>query len=227
MTKQYRSFCTRQGLIQSAAEIFVRAGFAESSITTISSRAGVSAGGLQFHFRNKQALGEAVEAAAAQTLLWITGSVQLRHPAPLQLLVDTSQKLARSLVDDPVLRAGFVLGRDATWRGDVMLWQQWQDWVQLMLTVARDQGSLAPDVVLEDAAATISAAVAGFEVLGCTDEEWRSRRLVTQFWRLMLPQLAAQEVRDELIPEGTGARAWTGEQARGDGRRAEEACGAA
>ncbi|WP_329486494.1 TetR family transcriptional regulator [Kitasatospora sp. NBC_01246] len=233
MAKQNRAVRTRQELIRSAAETFARSGFAESSITQICVRAGLSHGALHFHFGNKRALGEAVESAAAETLLHITGNVPLRHPVPLQLLVDTSHLLARRLSTDAVLRAGFCLGSDATWPGGADLWQQWQDWVQLMLTVARAQGSLAADIVLDDAVAAITAVVAGLEVLGRRDPQWHSRQAVTPFWRLMLPQLATAEARAGIVPEGScaeppegGERAAGAEWGEGGGRRAAQPCDA-
>ncbi|MFG3498311.1 ScbR family autoregulator-binding transcription factor [Streptomyces sp. NPDC047928] len=210
MAMQDRAVRTRRQLIRSAAEVFDRGGFAGSSVGQICARAGVSQGALHFHFRSKRALGEAVESAAAQTLLRITGqSPPSAHPAeagassPLQLLVDTSHALAQGVACDPVLRAGFGLGSDATWRSGVNLWRQWQDWVRWMLTVARDQGSLAPDVVLDDAVSAITAMVAGLEVLGRSDSHWHSRQAVTPFWRLMLPRLAARAVQGRIDAAGS------------------------
>ncbi|MER7910507.1 ScbR family autoregulator-binding transcription factor [Streptomyces sp. NPDC096068] len=212
MAMQPRAVRTRQDLIRSAAVVFERAGFADASISAISSGAGVSNGALHFHFRNKRALGEAVELAASQTLVHITGRVPLRHPSPLQLLVDTSQVLAECLLHDPVLRAGFSLASDATWQGRINLWEEWQDWVQLMLIVARERDVLTPEVVIEEAVLAITSIVAGFEVLSRIGAEWTSRSAVTGFWRLMLPQLAGQETAATLLPEGTdcpfSARDW-------------------
>ncbi|MET9432590.1 ScbR family autoregulator-binding transcription factor [Streptomyces sp. NPDC006551] len=208
MAKQHRALRTRQELIRSASEVFYQVGFADSSINAISSRTGMSNGAVHFHFGNKRALGNAIERAAARNLLCVTGRIPLRHPAPLQHLVDTSHALARCLLNDPVLRAGFGLGTDATWQGDGDLWEQWQDWVQLMLTVARDQGSLAPDVCVEDAVYAVTAVVAGVEVRARRDAAWCSRQAVTRFWRLMLPRLASERVARSLVPEGTTTQAW-------------------
>ncbi|MET9558473.1 ScbR family autoregulator-binding transcription factor [Streptomyces sp. NPDC006645] len=203
MAKQYRAVRTRQELIRSAAEVFDDVGFADSSISAISSRAGVSTGALHFHFGNKQALGSAVELAAAQTLLRITGHVPLRDPAPLQHLVDTSHTLAGYLLGDRVLRAGFRLGSDPAWRGGGDLWEQWQDWVQLMLVVAREQGGLSPEIDVEDVVYAVTGALAGFEVRARRDPEWGAGEVITRFWRLMLPRLAGERVMDTLVPGGT------------------------
>lgn len=107
-----------------------------------------------------------------------------------------------------MLRAGFRLGTDATWHGDGDLWEHWQDWVQLMLTVARDQGSLAPEVGTEDAVYAITAVLAGVEVRARRDAEWCSRQAVNQFWRLLLPRLASERVARPLVSEGTATPVW-------------------
>ncbi|MEU9997418.1 ScbR family autoregulator-binding transcription factor [Streptomyces sp. NPDC050848] len=209
MAKQDRAVRTRQELIHSAAEAFNRGGFAQSSLTEISTKAGVSNGALHFHFSNKRALGEAVESAAAQTLHHIMGTCPVGRHSPLQLLVDTSHILAERLADDVVLRAGFRLGNDATWHAGVQLWMAWRNWVRFMLTLASGEGDLAADVALNDAVSAVTAAVVGFEVLSRSDGDWCSRQSVTQFWALMLPRLCSDPARAGIDASGTEASlAW-------------------
>ncbi|MCL8013116.1 ScbR family autoregulator-binding transcription factor [Streptomyces sp. AS02] len=227
MAQQHRAQSTRQELIRSAAEVFHRCGYADSSITTISSRAAVSNGALHFHFKSKRALGEAVEAAAAHKLLCLTGPVPLRHPDPLRHLVDTSEALAREIKGDAVLRGGFSLCDDAGWHGGVDLWEQWHDWVHLMLTVARDRGGLAPDVDLADAGSAITAAVAGFAVLSRKQSRASSPRAVSGFWRLMLPRLAADGMRRQAAAERTAPVLWPAEGSPERCWELEGACGVA
>ncbi|MEU8761300.1 ScbR family autoregulator-binding transcription factor [Streptomyces sp. NPDC048659] len=202
---QDRAAKTRRLLIRSAAEVFDRGGFAGSSIGQICALAGVSQGALHFHFRNKQALGEAVQSAAVEILLCVTGQVPSWHPAPLQLLVDTSHALARRVAGDLVLRAGFGLGHDPGWAGAASPWRHWRDWVRGVLQLARRQGSLAPGVDLDDAVAAITAVMAGVEGLERDRAAARPAQSVTPFWRLVLPQLAADGVRGRIDAAG-GAR---------------------
>ncbi|MFD6492381.1 TetR family transcriptional regulator, partial [Streptomyces sp. NPDC060188] len=51
--KQQRAVRTRDALIRSAAETFESRGYVQAKLAEISSRAGVSAGALHFHFPNK------------------------------------------------------------------------------------------------------------------------------------------------------------------------------
>lgn len=194
MAKQDRAVRTRQELIRSAAEAFDQGGFALSSLTGIAGGAGVSSGALHFHFHSKRELGAAVERAAARALRDVIAPHPGEQPAPLRNLVDTSHVLAGRLTEDVVLRAGFGLAADATWQQDVTLWRVWRGWVRAMLTQARREGTLAPDVPLEDVVSTVTAAVVGAHILGRLDEEWSPRCAVAQFWNLMLPRISTAMV---------------------------------
>ncbi|GAA2232996.1 ScbR family autoregulator-binding transcription factor [Streptomyces nogalater] len=227
MARQHRALRTREDLIRSAAEVIDDVGYAEASISAISHRAGVSNGALHFHFKSKRALGEAVELAAARTLLHITGRVPVRHPAPIQLLVDTSKALAGCIVRDPVLRAGFSLGGDPTWQGTVDLWEQWQDWVQLMLVVARDQRALSPDVGIDEAVSIITSFLAGLEVRSRAGAERSPDRSVTGFWRLLLPHLVAEGTAPPVDHEGDTMPLWCTVDFGAGGQEREQVCGVA
>ncbi|KOX07626.1 ScbR family autoregulator-binding transcription factor [Streptomyces sp. NRRL B-3648] len=225
---QDRAAKTRRQLIRSAAELFERDGFAGASIGQICARADVSRGALHFHFRNKQALGEAVESTAREILLCVTGQVPAGHPAPLQVLVDTSHALARRVSCDLVLRAGFGLAHDAGWHSEVSLWQHWRHWVRGLLDLARRQGSLAVDADLDDAVSAITALMAGLEGLEREPGGDRIAQSVTPFWRLVLPRLAAEPVRDRIEAAGSFAAA-AGEPPldrwQSEGDAAPHACG--
>lgn len=82
MVKQERAARTREVLVRAAAEVFVEEGFATASIGAISKRAGVSAGGLHFHFGSKTALAEAVVDRAAASVRVITVSRLAGKRAP-------------------------------------------------------------------------------------------------------------------------------------------------
>lgn len=195
MARQDRAVHTRQELIRSAAEAFDRSGFAPSSLTEISAGAGVSSGALHFHFASKRALGVAVESAAAQILQDIIAPRPCERPASLRNLVDTSHILARRLAEDVVLRAGFGLAADAAWQEGVALWQVWRTWVRSMLTLARDEGVLAGDVLIEDLVSAVTVAVVGAQALGRADTDWSPRHSVAQFWNLLLPRITTGMVR--------------------------------
>ncbi|MEV5551402.1 ScbR family autoregulator-binding transcription factor [Streptomyces sp. NPDC052309] len=207
MTKQERAARTRHTLIRSAAEVFDQDGFAPSSLTSISRRAGVSNGALHFHFVNKGALAEEVEVEAMAILRGIAGPWRSAAEADssLQTLVDTSHTLVARLQEDTILRAGFGLSADITWKSRWDLRQYWVDWVGEGLSVAARQGALAEGVRPEDARTVIAAATVGLGALGRADPRWWDRRVCTRLWRLVLPRLAADHLAGRLRAEGGDA----------------------
>ncbi|WP_438297362.1 ScbR family autoregulator-binding transcription factor [Streptomyces sp. HUAS TT7] len=203
MVKQDRAVRTRNALIESAAELFDRDGYEHASLSTISTRAGVSSGALHFHFTSKAALADAVGQAAVQRLEQIT---QQQAGSALQMLIDATHVLVRTLDHDVVLRAGFGLGDSLEHvRTGAGLRGRWQEWVEGALARAEGEGALAVESSARDAATAVVAVTAGLETLGRQDEWWLSRAPLTRFWRLMLPRLAESSCLDGLVASGTSA----------------------
>ncbi|MDJ0386143.1 ScbR family autoregulator-binding transcription factor [Streptomyces sp. G-G2] len=210
MVKQERAARTRETLLRSAAEVFAEEGFVTASIAMISKRAGVSAGGLHFHFESKTALARAVEDRAVEALRLITvgrpGVEGELDANALQVLVDSTHELMALLAGDVVVRAGFGLCADAARDSGVDLRRQWRVWVDEVLRAAAREGALADGVPPQDAASAVVASTVGLEVLGAGDRDWVSRGTLTRFWTLMLPRLAAEGALGGLVAEGTGRR---------------------
>ncbi|MFD7033207.1 ScbR family autoregulator-binding transcription factor [Streptomyces sp. NPDC059917] len=212
MVKQERAARTRETLVRCAAEVFSEEGFGTASIAMISKRAGVSAGGLHFHFESKTALAGAVEGRAVEALRRITsgrpgGAAELAANA-LQVLVDSTHELMALLAEDVVVRAGFGLCADVSRGSGVDLRRQWQVWVDEVVRSAACGGALAEGVLPKDAANAVVASMVGLEVLGAEERDWVSRETLTRFWTLMLPRLATQGALGGLVAEGTGR--WVG-----------------
>ncbi|MGW0752566.1 ScbR family autoregulator-binding transcription factor [Streptomyces sp. NPDC002587] len=217
MAKQDRAARTRESLVRAAAEVFAEQGFATASIAAISRRAGVSAGGLHFHFESKTALARAVEDRAAQALRRVTvGRDAVGEAAgatggnALQVLVDSTHALMALLAGDVVVRAGFGLCADASRTSGVDLRRQWSLWVEEMVRAGEREGVLAEGVCPRDAASAVVASTVGLEVLGACERDWVAPHTVTRFWTLMLPRLAAGETLGALMPEGSGNQAGPG-----------------
>lgn len=190
MVKQERAARTRQALIRAGAEVFAEEGFAPSSLSTISGRAGVSTGALHFHFESKKALAQAIEAEALEAVHQVVRDSLGRDGGPLQALVDATYGLMGRIADDVVVRAGFELCDNPRRReGGPSLRREWQRWVEETLLRAEQDGWLAEGVSADDAATAVVAATVGFEVLSSEDEAWFSEQKVTGFWGLLLPRL--------------------------------------
>ncbi|MFH8342755.1 ScbR family autoregulator-binding transcription factor [Streptomyces sp. AM6-12] len=204
MVKQERAARTRENLIRSAAEVFEQEGYAVASLTAISSRAGVSNGALHFHFASKEELAQEVEDAAVDAVEKMAEGCCDSAETLLQSLVDATCLLLAAVAGDPLVRAGFKLGRDPSRKsgeGGVSGW--WWAWVRQLVAHAQEKGELAPGVPPEDAAAAIVAVTVGFEVLGTRNRDWTSRERATRFWALVLPLLAASPQQVPVGLDGT------------------------
>ncbi|MFF4044698.1 ScbR family autoregulator-binding transcription factor [Streptomyces sp. NPDC001816] len=202
MARQQRALRTRDALIRSAAEVVDRDGFTATSLTEICTLAGVSYGALHFHFDNKVALAEAVEAAALERLGALLGEASPGAGSRLQRLVDVTHALARGLTSDVVLRAGFVLCGDAAWAPVADPRAYWQQWVEDLVREAGEVGELRSVAESEGIVTTVVGATVGFEVLGARDAAWLAPRTITQFWELLLPTLASPELLVRLDAKG-------------------------
>ncbi|MFJ7194026.1 MULTISPECIES: ScbR family autoregulator-binding transcription factor [unclassified Streptomyces] len=189
MVKQERAARTRDTLIRSAAEVFDREGFSAASLTSISSRAGVSNGALHFHFASKAALVDVVEEEALTRLLAVTNSALPLGTSHVQLLVDVTHALTDALRGDVVLRVGFALSGKASRQCRLDLRDRWRCWAEETLKQAEFAGELRRGTGVQDVVTAVVAATIGFEVLGVRESAWLSTSTVTRFWRLLLPTL--------------------------------------
>ncbi|RSS49885.1 ScbR family autoregulator-binding transcription factor, partial [Streptomyces sp. WAC06614] len=215
MIKQERAARTREAVVRAAAEVFAEEGFVPASIAAISRRAGVSTGGLHFHFTSKAALARAVEDRAAEAVRRITAGRRAVGAGagtaagageggnPLQVLVDSSHALMALLAGDVVVRAGFGLSAEPAHESGVDLRRQWRVWVEDVLRAAAREGALADGVAPQDAARAVVASTVGLQVLGAAEREWVLPHTLTRFWTLMLPRLAARGTLGRLVAEGT------------------------
>ncbi|MEN8655977.1 ScbR family autoregulator-binding transcription factor [Streptomyces sp. 21So2-11] len=204
MSKQERAVRTRKLLIASAARAFYEHGYTRTSLTTVSSRVGVSSGALYFHFENKAALATAVEAEASSALRAVTRRACRSRNSSLQALIDTTHGLAELLRTSIVAKAGFQLNSGDFEGPRVNLRDEWWECVQRLLSGASREHALDPGLPRRAIASSIVAATVGFEVLSRSDQEWLSRESVTGFWQLQLPCLTAPGVAGRLDPSGTG-----------------------
>jgi AcrR family transcriptional regulator len=194
MVKQERAARTRRSLVLAAAEVFAEEGYAAASLGTVSGRAGVSTGALHFHFSNKRALADAVEAAALLALRRMIGQVAAGPGSAIQKLVYSLHAFAEGVTGDFVIRSGFRLHQEDRIGHEGALWREWWRWIERTLRSAQDNGELASGASVRDLATAVVATTAGFQLFGEADARWLSECRVTRYWQSMLPALAAPEV---------------------------------
>ncbi|MHC3450126.1 MULTISPECIES: ScbR family autoregulator-binding transcription factor [Streptomyces] len=182
---QERARTTRRVLLESAAHLFVERGYAGTSVNDISDHSGRTSGAIYFHYSSKEKLALAV--VREQFATWPQLAAAYTRPGvpPLEKLVGLSFRVAQSLSEDVVARAGARLWAERrTIEADVPTpFDAWSVAVTRLLAQARTRGDLAEGV---EPSATAVTLVCGFFGL-CTlaDEmpggrNWKER--LDQWW---------------------------------------------
>ena len=145
---QARAFRTRTAVLQAAAKLFAQRGFASVTILDIAEGAGITKGAVYFHFSNKEALAVELANAFYAAAPEVTAALDDLESSALETLRDLVARTALQLRDDVIAQAAVRL---QTERSDIdaELPPPFLDFIEattLLLTRARDNGELAPDV---------------------------------------------------------------------------------
>ncbi|MCB5165613.1 TetR/AcrR family transcriptional regulator [Streptomyces bambusae] len=208
MVKQERAARSRSSLVRAAAEQFDRDGYAGASLSRICRAAGISSGGLTFHFSSKEELARAVEEVGNAAVGTAVERIRTRRTPPLRRLVALTLELTRLVENDPAVRALVRLERERPGA------PQWSDlWVPAardLVRQARDEGRLRPSAHPETVAALAAHLVTGAEILarrqrdtGAPAPAEGSGELLERIWRLVLTGILApaEDAEDVLVPD--------------------------
>ncbi|MEV8378744.1 ScbR family autoregulator-binding transcription factor [Kribbella sp. NPDC056861] len=192
VVKQARAERTRAAVLLAAAEIFAEQGFSGASVMKIADRAGVTLGGVYFHFRSKEELAREI----------VTGQPDFVVPPEsskgLQRAIDVTRVWAQQVAQSPMLRAGarLVWEQDRFMPGEENSHEQWTGLVMADLQTAKDAGELRPDVDVKAVARVVVNACTGAQMHSYVEtrhEDLPER--VEEIWRCLLPAIAV-ETRD-------------------------------
>jgi AcrR family transcriptional regulator len=190
VTKQARSEQTRHLLLDAAAELLHRDGYAATSMVDISREAGVTKGGLYFHFASKDEICDEVQVAAVAVLRAHVDS-QLGLPlTALRRLVGLSRALMRWLDTDPRVGASFRLAREMGAKDArfVVFARAWVGQVHQYVSAASADGELSADVPLDIATLLVVVTCVGLESVVASGTVTLEADLVdtlTELWRFI------------------------------------------
>ncbi|MGW3965131.1 ScbR family autoregulator-binding transcription factor [Amycolatopsis sp. NPDC005003] len=200
MTGTARGRRTREELVDAAAAIFDRVGFAGTTLENVCAEAQVTKGALYCHFPSKAALAAAVVERYCPLWWELTARLSARHPSPVQVLIGLTFEVARRQQHDPAYRASVQLPLHAE-LAEVLAPAHFLGWLAVageLLHRARRAGELRAGVDVRAAAESTIAEFAGTPLLtrattGGHDLVARVRAM----WRQRLPGL---------VEPGTSAR---------------------
>ncbi|GAA0385719.1 ScbR family autoregulator-binding transcription factor [Streptomyces luteireticuli] len=204
--KQERAVRTREAILRAAAEAFDELGFHGASISMIMQRAGVTQGGMYFHFKSKKELAHAVMLAQRDFVRLPPGE------DGLQRLIDITFYVARELQRNAIFRAGVRLAVEQGEFGlqDDTAYQQWVEQFHALLVAARQRNELLPDVDEAEFAQVLVGAYSGTQLFSqiATGRADLPQRIAA-LWSYLLPSIAMPRTLTQLraTPELCGGAA--------------------
>ncbi|MFF3847828.1 ScbR family autoregulator-binding transcription factor [Streptomyces sp. NPDC002328] len=194
---QARSEKTRRRLMQAGAHMFNQNGYSSATLGQIAQAAGMTKGALYFHFASKDGLADAVQQQGHDALRAFVRRQHHARTPPVQALIDLTHWLARTLCEDPVVRAAFRISRDSTRRRPPAadFRQAWTDEALRLIDRARATGDLREHHTAAHGPGTLlSAALTGIGAL-CGDGAHcpRLRETIGALWHCLLPALVPQD----------------------------------
>jgi AcrR family transcriptional regulator len=194
MALQQRAILTRARVLEAAADVFARSGFAAATLNDITAEAGATKGALYFHFTSKDALAGAIVAEHESQWAPLVEAVTAAAPNPLVAAVALTYEFGVRLRDDPVTRAGIRLTTEHELI-DADLPAPFLDWtesVQTLLTEARRDSLLRAGVTPAPTARAVVSGFYGVQAVSAivSDRKDLEARL-DEFWKLFLVGIAA------------------------------------
>ena len=166
--KQERAVRTRQIVLRAAAEVFDEYGYGGASISKIMQRAGVTQGGMYFHFKSKLGLAEAVMASQQDFIELPPGE------DGLQRLIDITAHITHELQHNVLFRASVRLAveQEEFGRNDDTAYQEWAERFRVQLVAARRRGELLDDVDEDDLYDRPFSITASGSLIMVRDKRW-------------------------------------------------------
>src|SRR3954447_5437909 len=136
-----RGHRTRQLIIERAAVVFDRQGFAAATLSQLVEATGLTRGAFYFHFDSKDALAEAVVQTQQERWLPVLDELEQSEPDPLRRLIRLTYRSCYLFQSDRVMRAGsrLIAERSLIRRKLWVSYPWWLSAVQRLLTEAASE----------------------------------------------------------------------------------------
>ncbi|MET8317506.1 TetR/AcrR family transcriptional regulator [Rhodococcus erythropolis] len=168
---QRRAKITREALVEMAAVMFGRTGYAGTSINDILASSHITKGAMYFHFSKKESIADELllrwSAVVSETVGKAAASGQ---PADRQILM-IYRELAHRAETEAITRAGLVMSVDPTLDGARATYQAWTEALTLVVVDALRCGALDCEENMSRLADTLCAGFIGAVQVATTLDE--------------------------------------------------------
>ncbi|SUE16985.1 TetR family transcriptional regulator [Rhodococcus gordoniae] len=190
--RQVRAEVTRESVLQGAATVFVRDGYADANLGDIIEEAGVTKGALYFHFGSKEELARGVIDSGYLRFAAAAESKMDRRSPALETLIDLSVLHVDMAETDPVVRAMFrLLVEIGDYQGtEHRPYETWQSTLQELATRAAEEGDLVEDVDVHAVSLLLLEQAMGARIMANALKAIdRLAERTGSMWRMILPAL--------------------------------------
>lgn len=194
MPQQRRAQLTRHAIVVAAAEEFDRAGYADTPLSAILRRSGVTKGAFYFHFASKEAVALALVRLQAQHWARLQRHWLGRGLDPLSTAIQLVDDSVRLLSQDVLIRAGTRLAyqRVGQLTTGHAAQPNWEGVFAGLLRRSAERGVLRSGVDPGMVARVLCSALAG--AMRATEQSEHDLPVrVTEIWRVILGGIASPE----------------------------------
>ncbi|MBJ8340480.1 MULTISPECIES: TetR/AcrR family transcriptional regulator [Antrihabitans] len=197
MARQARAEITRDSVLAGAADVFLRLGYANASLSEIIAQSNVTKGALYFHFGSKEELARAVVDQGSERLNEACkGFFDSRVPA-LEACIGISYVIADLTQNDPMvaamLKLNHQIGDYRGTQGDSIA-AFWEKTHRILAERAIEQGDLESDLDPEVVGMLWQELTAGVHVVAVgTDSVDQMAARMERLWYFLLPSLVPKE----------------------------------
>lgn len=206
MAQQERARITRQKILQAAADVIHRVGFANATLGDITEAAGVTKGALYFHFVSKEDIAHAVIDEQHRVSREGAEAILAGGGSPVELMMRLCMDLTVRLMTDPIVRAGIRLTTDST-TFETPLMDPYLDWMETFQTLATQAiaaGEVTDAVTPAQFSRVLIPAFTGIQLVSDTFTERADLpERIHELWIVLLNAVAAESHRNELLEFAT------------------------
>ena len=195
MAMQARAIATRKGIVEAAATVFVRHGYAGASISEIADEAGITKGAVYFHFRSKELLARAVVDAQDELAAQVQERSAIGSPSAAELLVTMVHELGQLMRHDVVARASMRLAVEVP-IGELddvgSTYEAWINPTEKVIGQAIAEGDLRADIDAAALARFLVAAFTGLQTVSVAASQLDDLMpRLREMWAILLPGIVA------------------------------------